>query len=126
MLDLVGLIGYAVYMKTVQLAEAEANFSSVLRDVQAGDEIAIAYGKKKETIAVIIPYEKWKKSQIRQLGTLEGKMSVEFAEDFAMTDGEMITKKMNEVYEKINQDEFARDLDVGLESLRNLTKDDTW
>jgi hypothetical protein len=40
--------------------------------------------------------------------------------------GEMITKKLNEVYGKINQDEFARELDVGLESLRELTKDDTW
>jgi hypothetical protein len=40
--------------------------------------------------------------------------------------GEMITKKLNEVYEKINQDEFARDLNVGLESLRDLTKNDTW
>jgi hypothetical protein len=40
--------------------------------------------------------------------------------------GEMITKKLNEVYEKVNQDEFARDLDVGLESLRNLTKNDAW
>jgi len=40
--------------------------------------------------------------------------------------GEMITKKLNEVYEKVNQDEFTKDLDVGLESLRNLTKDDTW
>jgi len=77
-------------MKTLQMAEAEANFSAVLRDVQAGDEIAIASGKKNETVAVIIPYEKWKKSQKRQLGTLEGKMSVEFAEDFYMTDEELL------------------------------------
>ena len=40
--------------------------------------------------------------------------------------GEMITKKLNEVYEKINQNEFAGDLAVGLESLRNFTKNDTW
>jgi metal-responsive CopG/Arc/MetJ family transcriptional regulator len=40
--------------------------------------------------------------------------------------GEMITQKLNEVYAKINPDEFAKDLDVGLESLRKLTKDDTW
>jgi predicted transcriptional regulator len=40
--------------------------------------------------------------------------------------GEMITIKLNEVYEKIGQDEFVNDLDVGLESLRNLTKNDTW
>jgi len=38
----------------------------------------------------------------------------------------MVTKKINEVYEKINQDEFARNMDIGLESLRNLTKNDTW
>ena len=40
--------------------------------------------------------------------------------------GEMTTQKLNEVYEKINKDEFSQYLDVGLESLRNLTKDDTW
>jgi antitoxin (DNA-binding transcriptional repressor) of toxin-antitoxin stability system len=77
-------------MKTLQLAEAKANFSSVLREVQAGDEIGIEDEKKKETVAVIIPYEKWKKSQKRQLGTLEGKMSVEFAEDFTMSDEELL------------------------------------
>jgi metal-responsive CopG/Arc/MetJ family transcriptional regulator len=40
--------------------------------------------------------------------------------------GDMITKKLNEVYEKIDANEFSRELDVGLESLRNLTKNDTW
>jgi len=79
-----------VNMKTLQLDEAKANFSTILREVQAGNDIAIADGKKMETVAVIIPFEKWKKSQKRQLGTLEGKMSVEFAEDFAMTDEELI------------------------------------
>jgi prevent-host-death family protein len=77
-------------MKTLQSAEAKAHFSSMLRDVEAGNEIAIAYGRKKQTIAVIIPYEKWKKSQKRQLGTLEGKLSVSFRKDFKMTDEEMI------------------------------------
>jgi hypothetical protein len=46
--------------------------------------------EKKETVAVIVSYEKWKKAQKRQLGTLEGKMSVKFAEDFAVTDDELI------------------------------------
>ena len=77
-------------MKTLQTAEAKTHFSSVLRDVQAGDEVAIVYGKKKETIAVIIPYEKWKKNQKRQLGTLEGKVTVTFADDFYMSDEELI------------------------------------
>ena len=77
-------------MKTLQLAEAKTHFSSILKDVEAGYEVAITYGKKRKTIAVIIPYEKWKRSQKRQLGTLEGKMSVEFAKDFSMTDEELI------------------------------------
>ena len=77
-------------MKTLQSAQAKTHFSSVLKDVEAGNEIAITYGKKKQTIAVIIPYQKWKKNQKRQLGTLEGKMSVTFSEDFAMTDEELV------------------------------------
>jgi antitoxin (DNA-binding transcriptional repressor) of toxin-antitoxin stability system len=77
-------------MKTLQSAKAKTHFSSILKDIEAGNEIAITYGKKKQAVAVIIPYEKWKKSQKRQLGTLEGKMSVEFAGDFAMTDEELI------------------------------------
>ncbi len=40
--------------------------------------------------------------------------------------GDIITQKLNEVYEKINQDEFTKEQDVGLESLRKLTKDDAW
>jgi len=76
-------------MKTLHCAEAKTHFSSVLKDVEAGNEVAIAYGRKKETIAVIVPYEKWKKNQKRQLGTLEGKMSVKFAKDFSMTDEEL-------------------------------------
>jgi antitoxin (DNA-binding transcriptional repressor) of toxin-antitoxin stability system len=79
-------------MKTLQSAEAKTHFSSILKlkDVEAGNEVVIAYGKKKQTIAVIIPYEKWKKSQKRELGTLEGKMSVSFRDDFKMTDEEII------------------------------------
>ena len=44
--------------------------------------------------------------------------------------GDMITQKLNEVYGKLNQDEYRKELDpianAGLESLRKLTKDDTW
>jgi antitoxin (DNA-binding transcriptional repressor) of toxin-antitoxin stability system len=58
-------------MKTVSLAEAKTHFSAVLKDVGLGNEVAITYGRKKETIAVIIPYKTWKKSKKRQLGTLK-------------------------------------------------------
>jgi hypothetical protein len=40
--------------------------------------------------------------------------------------GKMITERINEVYKKIDQTEFEPYLTAGLESLRNITKDDTW
>jgi antitoxin (DNA-binding transcriptional repressor) of toxin-antitoxin stability system len=80
-------------MKTLQSAEAKAHFSSILRDIQAGDEIAIAFGRKKQTIAVIIPYEQWKKSKKRELGTLKGKVKVKFSKDFLMSDEELINSR---------------------------------
>jgi antitoxin (DNA-binding transcriptional repressor) of toxin-antitoxin stability system len=77
-------------MKVLQTAEAKAHFSALIKDVQAGNEVAIAYGKQKETVAVIIPYEQWKKSKKRQLGTLEGKATVHFADEFSISDEELI------------------------------------
>jgi len=71
-------------------------------------------------------FEKAEKTA-RYMGINRSRLFVIALEDYiARHNGEMITKKLNEVYEKINQDEFSRDLDVGLESLRNLTKNDTW
>ena len=61
------------------------------------------------------------------MGIKRSRLFVIALEDYiARHNGEMVTEKLNEVYKKINQDEFAKDLNVGLESLRNLTKDDTW
>jgi len=93
LLDQVDLIGYDIIMKTLQVAEAKTHFSSVMKDIQDGNEVAIAYGKKKQTIAVIIPYEKWKKSKKlkkRELGALKGKVKVKFSRDFKMSDEELI------------------------------------
>ena len=90
LLDQFDQVHYNTNMKTVQLAEAKTYFSSIMKDVQSGDEIGITYGKKKQTIAVIIPYEKWKKNKKRQLGTLQGKVTVKFSEDFSMSDEELL------------------------------------
>ena len=77
-------------MKTIRFTDMKADFTSILREVENRNEFAISDGNKNQTIAVIISYEKWKKNKKRQLGTLEGKMSVEFAENFAITDEELI------------------------------------
>jgi antitoxin (DNA-binding transcriptional repressor) of toxin-antitoxin stability system len=77
-------------MKVVSLGEAKTRFSAILKDVSLGNEVAIAYGRKKETIAVIISYPTWKKSKKRQLGSLEGKAAVKFSKGFSITDGELL------------------------------------
>jgi len=40
--------------------------------------------------------------------------------------GENITEKLNEVYSKTDQSEFDTISEAGLESIRKLTKNDTW
>ncbi|GHT98924.1 hypothetical protein FACS1894142_5870 [Spirochaetia bacterium] len=40
--------------------------------------------------------------------------------------GNMIIEKINEVYEKIDQTEFEPNLNVILDSQRDVTKNDTW
>jgi len=77
-------------MRTVQYTEAKNRFSSILKDIENGNEVAISYGKDNRTIAVITSYDRWKKKQKRKIGTLEGKMSVEFSNHFSITDEELI------------------------------------
>ena len=77
-------------MRVLQSAEAKTHFSSILKDIEAGNEIAITYGRKKQTVAVIIPYDQWRKTKKRQLGTLKNRAKVHFSKDFSMSDEELI------------------------------------
>ncbi|MDR2974457.1 MAG: type II toxin-antitoxin system prevent-host-death family antitoxin [Propionibacteriaceae bacterium] len=77
-------------MTQLAVAEAKAHFSDVLRQVEAGEEIVVTRGVKKEAIAAIIPIEKYRAKKERKLGTLEGKMSVVFRDDWYMTDEELL------------------------------------
>ena len=77
-------------MDTFQVAEIRKNFSSLLKEVESGKEIGISFGKKKKTIAVIVPIEEYKKMKTRNLGTLEGKAKVSFGENWEITDEELL------------------------------------
>jgi prevent-host-death family protein len=77
-------------MKTLSVAEVRTNFSSLLKEVESGNEIGISFGRKKETIAVIIPIEEYKRIKTRKLGTLQGKASVEFKGDWKISDEEFL------------------------------------
>ncbi|AEJ20760.1 type II toxin-antitoxin system Phd/YefM family antitoxin [Gracilinema caldarium] len=77
-------------MKTLPVAEIRAKFSALLKEVESGNEIGIAFGRKKKTIAVIVPIEEYKRIKARKLGTLQGKGTVEFKGEWNITDEELI------------------------------------
>lgn len=60
-------------MKTLAVGEFKSRFSEVLDEVKTGAEIVITYGRKKENIAVIIPYENFKKRNKVTLALLQNK-----------------------------------------------------
>ena len=62
-------------MQSIQVANLKADFSSILSQVQNHKErFIIEYWKKKDKIAMLIPYEQEKKSRI--FGQLKGKIKI--------------------------------------------------
>ena len=77
-------------MKTLSVAEVKTHLSALLKEVESGQEIGITFGRKKETIAVIVPIDEYKKIKVRKLGTLEGKVSIKFSDNWSMTEEEFL------------------------------------
>lgn len=73
------------------VGELKARFSEVIDLVQKGEDVVISYGKKKEKIAVLIPFSQYERKPARTLGLLQGKASFEIAEDFKITDQELLS-----------------------------------
>lgn len=76
-------------MKTLQVGELKSKFSKVLEYIKSGGEVIISFGKKREKIAVIVPYSKYKKGIQRKLGILKHKASFDIQGDFKITDKEL-------------------------------------
>ena len=76
-------------MRTLTVGELKAQFSQVIKDVQAGEAIAVAFGKKKEVVAYLVPKPD-RKLTPRKLGILQGKGKAIFADDFKMTEEEFL------------------------------------
>ncbi len=76
-------------MKILTVGDLKTNFSEVLKAVQVGEEFAIAFGKRKEVVAYLIP-KHLRKNGKRKIGILEGKATVTFKDDFKMTDEEFL------------------------------------
>lgn len=76
-------------MERMTVGEFKAHFSDVLKKVQAGKEIGISYGKKKEIVARLVPPES-NKGIKRKIGLLEGKASVKFNKEYKITEEELL------------------------------------
>jgi antitoxin (DNA-binding transcriptional repressor) of toxin-antitoxin stability system len=75
-------------MKTLAVGEFKSHFSEVIESIKNGEEVALSYGKKKEKIAVLVPYSKYTKSRKRILGILENKAGFSLSTDFKVSDDE--------------------------------------
>ena len=80
-------------MKSLPVGELKAHFSEVLEKVQQGESFGILYGKNKKPVAKIVPMDKPKKKKERKFGILEGKVKFVFADDFKMTEEELLGEK---------------------------------
>jgi len=77
-------------MARYQIAEAKSHFSEVLKIAESGEPVEITRGKKQETIAYIIPPSRLKSQVERDLGTLEHWGEIGIAEDWRITDEELL------------------------------------
>lgn len=78
-------------MQTITIGELKARFSEVIGLLKKGQEIVISYGKKKEKIAVLVPYKNYKKKPKRPLGLLKDVGRCVIHEDFKMDEEEMLS-----------------------------------
>ena len=75
-------------MKSMAVGEIKANFSEILEEVKFGKKIGILYGRKKKPVAMIVPYNEGKKTQ-RNIGILDGKVTINFKDNYEMTAEEL-------------------------------------
>ena len=78
-------------MVTLPVGEFKAHFSEILKKVENGAEFVISYGKQKQKVAAIIPFEKFaSRRSPRKIGILKGKAGFRISDDFNMTDEEFL------------------------------------
>lgn len=77
-------------MKALTQNEVKNNIFKILEMVKNGEDILIKGDHSKENFAVIIPFEKYKVKEYRQLGILKGKASYKLKDDFKITEEELL------------------------------------
>ncbi|OGU18179.1 MAG: prevent-host-death protein [Geobacteraceae bacterium GWC2_53_11] len=78
-------------MQTMTVGHFKSHFSQVLDFVQHGEDVVISFGKKKEKIAVLVPYDRYAGKPQRILGLLAEKASFSVPADFKVSDEEFLS-----------------------------------
>ncbi len=78
-------------MNAIQVGQLKANFSTILERVKKGEKVVISFGKKREKVAVLMPFKEDKPRKNRKLGLLKGKSKCLFKEDFQISDEELLS-----------------------------------
>ncbi len=77
-------------MQTLTIGELKASFSDVLKKIRSGQEIVISYGKKREKVAVLVPYSDYVSTPERNLGLLKDRAGCIIHDDFEISEKEML------------------------------------
>jgi len=77
-------------MQTLTIGELKTSFSEVLKKIRSGQKIVISYGKKREKVAVIVPYSAYASIPKRSLGLLKGRAECIIHDDFEISEKEML------------------------------------
>ncbi|HIJ82074.1 MAG TPA: type II toxin-antitoxin system Phd/YefM family antitoxin [Desulfuromonadales bacterium] len=78
-------------MQTMTVGHFKSHFSQVLDFVKHGEDVVISYGKKKEKIAVLVPYDRYEGKPQRILGLLVDKATFAIPADFKIYDDELLS-----------------------------------
>jgi len=79
-------------MDSLPVGEFKSQFADILSQVRLGKRYLVTYGKKKEKIAVVIPYDTYQlENQPRKLGLMQQKGSIKIHEDFKISDDELLS-----------------------------------
>ncbi|HBC89408.1 MAG TPA: type II toxin-antitoxin system prevent-host-death family antitoxin [Lentisphaeria bacterium] len=77
-------------MKNMQVGYLKTHFSDVIEEVIKGEKVTINYGRKKEKVAVIVPYSDYAGTKKRTLGVKEKSASYRIKDNFKISDEDML------------------------------------
>jgi antitoxin (DNA-binding transcriptional repressor) of toxin-antitoxin stability system len=78
-------------MTTITVGDLKGRFSEILKRVQQGEVIAVAFGRRKEVLAYIIPKAALPAQEPRPLGLLAGQATFALHGNFSISEEEFLS-----------------------------------